>query len=417
MNILFLSTNDILGGAATVTLRLVEALRLQGVEARMLVGRKDTAHPYVRRVSPLKRMGAKVAERVQVLCADRFRRKGMWKVSTGTFGADPLADPWVIEADAIVLGWFNQGLLSLRGMERLLQSGKPVLWWMHDYWGATGICHLPDGCGRFADGCGDCPYLGSGASARDLSRRVFDIKRHIYAGAEGRLRLLAVSNVQRSAIASSPLAAITGGIGLLPHAFPARLYQTSPAREIFPALRDKKLIVCGAANLDDPMKNMRGAVSALNILADTRPEAADHCHAVFFGETRDKSIFESLRFPATLAGPLDSESLRHLYASAAVVLSPSISETMGATLMEGLAAGAVAVSYDSGGPRDLIYDGNGFIVPLGDELALAEAIAEAIYMEHRQGADGRQRRHDSIAARFDEEVIARQLLSEIAAMR
>ena len=43
MKILFLSTNDELGGAAIVTKRLVKALRRRGEDARMLVAHKNGA--------------------------------------------------------------------------------------------------------------------------------------------------------------------------------------------------------------------------------------------------------------------------------------------------------------------------------------------------------------------------------------
>lgn len=417
MNILFLSTNDILGGAATVTLRLVEALRRQGVEARMLVGRKDTDLPYVRRVCSPVRMAAKVAERVQILRADGFRRKDMWKLSTASFGADPTGDPWIKEADAVVLGWVNQGLLSLRGVERLAAEGKPLLWWMHDYWCATGICHLPRSCTRFTQGCGLCPYLGPKAGASDLSARIFARKRQVYASARRPIRFLAVSTFQRSLIEKSALAPAMGPVEVLPHAFPAELYATSPTAHPFPELQGKKLIVCGAANLCDPMKNTLGAVEALNLLADSRPDLAGRCHALFFGAAPDTSFLTGLRITHTLPGPLDSDTLRELYASAAVVLSPSLSETMGATVMEGIAAGAVAASYDSGGPRDVIIpDENGFLAPLGDVNFLAAAIGDALDMEERQGSEGRLRRHASIASRFDAQAVARRLLSIIVGM-
>lgn len=419
MNILFLSTNDSRGGAASVTLRLMEALRRQGVEARMLTARKDTTLPYVRRVPPLRRMAAKIAERIQILLAGAPFGKSMWKLSTASFGADPLSDPWVREADAIVLGWTNQGLLSLRGIERLVQSGKPVLWWMHDYWCATGICHLPGSCRRFADSeCGECPFLGAKAADNDLSRRIHSLKRRLYASSGGRLRFYAVSEFQRSLIKDSTLAQAMGEVKVLPHAFPAQLYRISPATDRYRHAQERQLIVCGAASLNDPMKNIRGAVRALNLLARKHPESADNCHVIFFGDTKDTSVFHDLAIPATLAGTLDETRLRELYASAAVVLSSSLSETMGATLMEGLASGAVAVSYDCGGPRDLISHGsNGFLVPVGEEEQLAEAIASALRMELLQGKEGRLRRHREIAGRFDAQAVARTLLSEIDAIR
>ena len=45
------------------------------------------------------------------------------------------------EADVIHLHWVNQGLLSLNDIKKMTQSGKPMVWTMHDMWACTGICH------------------------------------------------------------------------------------------------------------------------------------------------------------------------------------------------------------------------------------------------------------------------------------
>jgi len=41
----------------------------------------------------------------------------------------------------------------------LLESGKPVLWTLHDQWGFTGGCHYSAGCEKYQSDCRDCPQL------------------------------------------------------------------------------------------------------------------------------------------------------------------------------------------------------------------------------------------------------------------
>ena len=82
MKVVFLSTNDQLGGAAIVTLRLVEALRSAGVDARMVVGRKDGTDDYVAQVGQTRRKVAKVLERGEVFINNGFDMGDLWKVST-----------------------------------------------------------------------------------------------------------------------------------------------------------------------------------------------------------------------------------------------------------------------------------------------------------------------------------------------
>ena len=134
MKVLLLSTNDILGGAATVTYRLMEALRAAGVDARMLVANRQTANPEVVRVGQLRLKAAFVAERGEIFLANGLNISDLWKVSTGRFGADVCNQPWVREADIIVLNWICQGFLSSGQIDRLRRMGKPVVWTMHDLW-------------------------------------------------------------------------------------------------------------------------------------------------------------------------------------------------------------------------------------------------------------------------------------------
>ena len=43
----------------------------------------------------------------------------------------------------IHLHWVNQGFLSLSDIKKLVNTGKPIVWTMHDLWPATAICHYP----------------------------------------------------------------------------------------------------------------------------------------------------------------------------------------------------------------------------------------------------------------------------------
>ena len=287
MKVVFLSTNDQLGGAAIVTLRLVEALRSAGVDARMVVGRKDGTDDYVAQVGQTRRKVAKVLERGEVFINNGFDMGDLWKVSTGSFGADVCGHPWVRDADVIVLGWINQGFLSLPQLKKLCHTGKPVFWWMHDLWCATGICHLPGECQRFTTGCGQCPFLHQRKSATDLSHRVWKRKKQLFSQLP--VQFIAVSHWQRDIAYKSPL--LQGkDIEVLPHAFPVEEYRVKPDADMLPekirgiiAGNPRKLIAMGAARLDDPVKDLPMAIESLNTFAMRHPEMAAQCEAVFFG--------------------------------------------------------------------------------------------------------------------------------------
>ena len=57
-----------------------------------------------------------------------------------------------------------------------------------------------------------------------------------------------------------------------------------------------------------------------------------------------------------------------------VLVSSSVVETFGVTLIEALASGKPVVTTDSGGPSDIVNDDVGILVPQKDPEALADAI-------------------------------------------
>lgn len=202
--ILFLSTNDLLGGAAMVTFRLVEALRRQGEDARMLVASKQSDKPWVDTVDPLRFRMAKAVERAGIFARNGFDRKDLWKVSDASTSCGATSHPWMREARVVVFGWICQGLLSLADIRRLERTDKRLVWWMHDLWCATGICHLPaPGCTRYTEGCGLCPWLHGRAGRSDLSARTFGRKMEILRSF--RIRYAAVSAWQRDRCMESPI--------------------------------------------------------------------------------------------------------------------------------------------------------------------------------------------------------------------
>ncbi|HET9476074.1 MAG TPA: methyltransferase domain-containing protein [Dehalococcoidia bacterium] len=82
-------------------------------------------------------------------------------------------------------------------------------------------------------------------------------------------------------------------------------------------------------------------------------------------------------YPVEFATNLSAEKLRKLFANASIywhatgysVREPAAQEHFGITIVEGMASGAVPISYNSGGPRDIIQHGdNGFLFDTLDEL-------------------------------------------------
>lgn len=409
MKIALLNTSDHKGGAAVVTMRLTHAFRQAGHDARLITYSlyNPDAPPYVcSAAQQSSHMKSLLLERGRIFMANGFRRDNLFKVSIANTGLPLHKHPWAQEADVIVLNWINQGLLSLNHIKKLGRLGKPIVWVMHDLWCMTGICHHPYECRNYERNCGYCPFLGTGAGANDLSHKTWRKKKALFDSMP--IHFVAVSNwVAEKCRASSLLAGRP--ISMIHHAFPLA-GATEPIKGSLhlPGIDySKKLILMGAARLDDPIKGLDKAIDALNFIFDNYPDIANTSQAVFMGDIRHPELLRKLRMQSVRTGPLsDSGTIRNLYEASSVVLSASYYETVGATLIEGQAAGCVPVAFDAGGQSDVIsHKYNGYLAKPYDATDLAAGIRWAL-----QNPPAHEVLLQSVAEKFAPEVIVGQYI-------
>lgn len=401
--------SDRLGGAAVVTYRLMQALRAEGVDARMVVYTRlsDPRDIEVSLLNPRwKRTLKFIGERMEIFASNGFNREKLFMVSTASTGMPLHRHPWIREADIINLNWINQGVVSLRGIRRLATLGKPIVWTMHDMWCLTGICHHAHSCTNYERECGCCPLLGSNRPD-DLSNKVWRRKQSLYADVP--IRFVAVSTWLAECCRKSSLMAGCP-VDVIPNAFPVETFPTEPYDNFpsFEPVAGQRRIVMGAARLDDPIKGLDMAIDALNYLFDNHSDEIRNTGIIFFGDIRDPKILDRLRFPYIYAGRVtDPRLLRQYYASAHIVLSASKYETLPGTLIEGQAAGALPVTFGNGGQRDIVtHLHNGYIAEERTPRALADGILWALAQRPDRTA-----MHAEVADRFAAPRIARRYLA------
>ena len=157
MKVLIVNTSERTGGAAVAASRLMEALNNNGVKAKMLVRDKQTDAVTVAALPGRWRQQWNFLwERWCLLWHLRGQRRYLFKLDMGNAGSDITRLPEFKEADVVHLHWVNQGMLSLQGIRRILDSGKPVVWTMHDAWPSTALCHLTLGCKNYKTQCRNC---------------------------------------------------------------------------------------------------------------------------------------------------------------------------------------------------------------------------------------------------------------------
>lgn len=176
MRVLIINTSERMGGAAVAASRLMESLKNNGIKAKMLVRDKQTDQISV---VGLQRnwwqVWRFVWERIVIWKANRFKKNNLFAVDIANTGTDITSLPEFQQADVIHLHWVNQGMLSLNDIRKILKSGKPVVWTMHDMWPCTGICHHARECTNYHQECHHCPYL-YGEEARKICQTVSFIR-------------------------------------------------------------------------------------------------------------------------------------------------------------------------------------------------------------------------------------------------
>ena len=373
MNITLVNHSDTLGGASVVTVRLMNALADRGHRVTLLVTDRRTNLPSVEKAcSNLRRRVPFVLEHLRILGGNGFSKRDMFKVSIATDGLPLASHPAILNADAVLLNWVNQGMLSLDEIGRIARS-KPTLWTMHDMWNMTAVCHHAADCTAFGSHCANCPQLNSGAGPRDLSFKTFERKMRLYRSAP--ITHVAVSSWLASKARCSALLG-NRPVEVIHNAFPVSDYARPPkySRHDLGLPADKKLIVFCAARIDDPIKNLPLAIQGLNAL--NRPDTA----AVFVGGVKNPDALADLAMPHVHLGPVyDSERMHSIMSHAHAVLSTSHNESLPTVLIEAQAAGAIPVGLTHDGRADIITDGtNGYSIAEPTPQAVARALERSI---------------------------------------
>lgn len=374
MKILLVSTAERSGGGAIAARRLLTALNQSGISASMIVRDKQSDLPEVISLDR-KRLGLwKFAwERIVIWSSNLFSRRNLFKVSIANTGFDITGLPAFRQADIIHLHWVNQGMLSLDDMERILHSGKPVVWTMHDMWQCTAICHYSYTCDRFKTECKYCHFLRF-PGEHDLANRVFNKKKKLFQ--DHIIHLATVSRWLEKQVKESSLLGHCPTC-VIPNTLPLSEFQIMDRDECRRRLglpAGKKIILFGAARIDDPIKGFDMVLKAIGQLIQQHSSYSGRLHLVTFGTYKQ----EKPRFPVEhtdIGWVKDNVTLSALYSAANIAVSASLYETFGQTLIEAQSCGCIPVSFGNSGQSDIIrHRQNGFIADYLSTISLADGM-------------------------------------------
>ena len=356
MRVLIVNTSERTGGAAVAANRLMKALINHGVKAKMLVRDKESDSLTVVGLpkSPMLHWHF-LWERLVIFVRSRFSRKHLFEIDLANTGSDITGLPEFKEADVIHLHWINQGMLSLGGIQKILRSGKPVVWTMHDIWPATAICHLTLGCRSFTSACKSCRLLSGGST---LTQSVWRKKQRLFE--DGNIYFVACSHWLEAEAKSSAL--LKGHkITSIPNPIDTHIYNNrcnkQEVRQQLGLPADKKLVLFVSQRVTNPNKGMDYLIEACRLLKDV-PQLGVVILGGHAEEVADQLPFET--YPLGYVN--DEHRIVDIYNAVDVFVLPSLSENLPNTIMEAMACGVPCVGFRVGGiPEEIDHKQNGYV--------------------------------------------------------
>ena len=376
MRVLIISTTERQGGPAIAAYRLTEALKNNGIKAKMLVRRKNTEQltTVLSERSIANRLSV-LWERFSVALLTHFRRNRIYAIDLGRSGDDITELPEFKQADVIHLHWVNDGMLSLASIEKIIASGKPIVWTLHDMWPFTGVCHYAHDCDHYTGHCHDCPQLNS-RKHRDVAFHTFERKAQLLQGAH--IRFVACSHWLGNMASSSHL--LQGKkIECIPNAININFFRPrnkQQARGVLGLPTDKRLILFSSHMLSDERKGFHYLKEAAIRLTAEHPEWVGKLGIVIVGKGMTSEMCHDIPLDVyPLNYIADEKVMIDVYNAVDLYAIPSLQDNLPNTVVEAMACGVPCIGFNVGGIPEMIdHLHNGYIAEYKNVGDLADGI-------------------------------------------
>jgi glycosyltransferase involved in cell wall biosynthesis len=344
MKVLHINQSDSSGGAAIAGYRLHEGLIKQGIESRLLVGKRTKKNDPL--IEPIPRSYRLEYSEIitKQLGLNYIHYLGSIKI---------LKHKFYQEADIINLHNLHSNTFSYVTLPKLTEN-KPAVWTLHDMWSFTGHCAYSYDCDRFVSGCGKCPYPQSYPTInRDNTALEWKIKNWVYE--KSNLTIIAPSKWLTEQAQKSMLNRFE--IKYIPNGLDTQIYQPYDfqlCRRILNIQKNKKVLMFASASLTDSRKGSDLVIKSLSSL----PEPLK-CEIVLLIMGNDNQNMEqTIGIDTIEIGYVNQDYFKAIaYSASDLFIFPTRADNLPLTLQECLACGLPMVSFNIGGVPDLVRHG------------------------------------------------------------
>ena len=328
---------------------------------------------------------------------------------------DVTAHPAVAAADVVNLHWVA-GFVGAESIRRIVTTGTPVVWTLHDMRPFTGGCHYASGCAGFTVGCRSCPQVcprlaAAPARSHGRSRR--------------RLRGLPLTFVTPSRWLAGELGRSSlhdprcHAIHVIPNGIDLDRYAPAtdrPAARRRLGLPEQGLaILLGSVSLDERRKGAREAAAAISaMLAQRRNLGADGPAPFVITYGGGEIAIDGLE--VRHLGLLDEQGVIAAVHASDVHLTMTREDNLPNTVMEAMACGVPVVAANVGGLPEMVTDGDdGWLVPRDDAAAAGSILARLAADPATVAAAARRSRHRAVAD-WDSRLVGERYLKLMSAL-
>jgi glycosyltransferase involved in cell wall biosynthesis len=406
INIALVNTSEFNGGAAIACKRLFESLKKNDFKVKLFVQDKisddeDVININSSKTSRYKNLIFLGIEKLHFYFFEKSKHI-RFVFSTGLIGKSFYRSANFNQNEIIHLHWFNQGMLSLRGLKNLSDKRK-IVWTLHDMWAFTGGCHYNADCYNFQQECGNCKYLKNPHS-NDISKKQYLRKLQIYNNQN--ITFVTCSKWLEEVAKSSSLLK-NASVFNIPNPINTSVYKPEDkknARKIFKIPDNKFVILFGAASLKDTRKGLDYFIESLKILKDLNQIPYNRIVIALFGKSNPE-LENSVPFETHNLGYLSEiKDIVNMYSAADVYVTTALQDNLPNTVMEALACALPVVAFNIGGIPEMVENKvNGYLADFKSSKEIAEGIKwiyNSDYVTISQNA------RKKVLENFDEKIIA-----------